>query len=113
MKNRMAVLLTCVLLAASAALAHGGETHVIGTVTRITTGSITVKTTSNTMVTVGVVAETTFTNSKTKAAAKLTDLAVGDRVVIHAKEPTEGTLVADTVEFAPATSKPAAPKPAQ
>ena len=113
MKNRMALLFTCILLAASAAIAHGGETHVIGTVARITTDSITVKTTANSMVTVGVVAETTFANSKTKAAAKKADLTVGDRVVVHAKEPTEGTLVADTVEFAPAASKPAAPKPAQ
>ncbi len=109
----MALLFTFALLAASAALAHGGETHVIGTVATITADSITVKTTANAMVTVGVVTETTFTNSKTKAAAKLADLAVGDRVVIHAKEPTEGTLVADTVEFAPAAAKPTAPKPAQ
>jgi hypothetical protein len=41
---------------------------------------------------------------RSKAAAKIGDLNVGDRVVIHAKEPSEGKLVADTVEFGAATS---------
>ena len=40
---------------------------------------------------------------KDKISVKIADLKVGDRVVIHAKEPVEGKLVADTVEFA--TSK--------
>jgi hypothetical protein len=112
MKARISVLCMCVSFAAAAALAHGGETHVIGTVAKVTAASITVKTTAKEMITVSVVVATTFTNSKDKVAAKFTDLVVGDRVVIHAKEPTEGTLVADTVEFAPPPSKPTA-KPAQ
>lgn len=102
MKARLLTLCMCIAMAAVTALAHGGETHVIGTVAKLSADSITVKTTSNEMVTVGVVAATTFTDTKGKVAAKLADLAVGDRVVIHAKEPTEGTLVADTVEFAAA-----------
>ena len=81
---------------AVAALAHGGEEHVIGTVARVSQDSITVDTTSK-MVTVAVAPETKFIRSK--AAAKFADLNIGDRVVIHAKEPTEGKLVADTVEF--------------
>lgn len=113
MKTRILVLCICVSLAATVALAHGGETHVIGTVAKVTSDSITVKTMANEMITVSVVAATTFTNTKGKVTAKLADLAVGDRVVIHAKEPTEGTLVADTVEFAPAASKPTASKLAQ
>jgi hypothetical protein len=48
-------------------------------------------------------------------AMKIDGLKVGDRVVIHAKEPKEGTLVADTVDFStpngPAAAGPAtAPK---
>jgi hypothetical protein len=97
MKARVLVLVVCISLAAVAALAHGGEEHVIGTVAKVVPDSITVKTAANKMVTVGVVPATTFT--KGKAAMKIADLKVGDRVVIHAKEPTEGTLVADTVEF--------------
>jgi hypothetical protein len=103
MKTRALILMICLSLAAVAASAHGDEEHVMGTVTKITADAITVKTTASAPVTVAVVAATTFTKGKT--AAKLADLGVGDRVVIHAKEPEEGKLVADTVQF---TSKPAA-----
>ena len=116
MKARVLVLFVCISLAAVAALAHGGEEHVIGTVSKVTPDSITVKTTANKMVTVGVVPATTFTMGK--MAMKIDGLKVGDRVVIHAKEPKEGTLVADTVEFAATRRQPgetltAGPSPAQ
>ena len=97
MKARVLILVACISLIAAAAYAHGDEEHVIGTVASVTVDSITVKTTANALVVVSVVPQTTFT--KNKAAAKLVDLKVGDRVVIHAKEPTEGKLVADTVQF--------------
>ena len=97
MKARALVLVVCFSLAAVAAMAHGGEEHVIGTVSKVTSDSITVKTTANKMVTVGVVSATTFTMGK--MAMKNGDLKVGDRVVIHAKEPKEGTLIADTVDY--------------
>lgn len=97
MKIRVWVLLACMALAAGVAVAHGGEEHVLGTVAKVSADSITVKTTAGKLVTVGVAPETTFT--KAKAAMTVSDLKVGDRVVIHAKEPQEGTLVADTVEF--------------
>jgi hypothetical protein len=103
MKTRVLILIACISVIAAAAWAHGGEEHVIGSVAKVTQDSITVKTTANKMVTVAVAPETKFI--KDKAAAKIADLNVGDRVVIHAKEPTEGKLVADTVEFA--TAKPA------
>jgi len=109
MKTRHCVLLACISLISVAAFAHGGEEHVIGTVTKASPDSIIVKTTAGKMVTVAVAPETKFI--KDKGASKITDLNVGDRVVIHAKEPTEGNLVADTVEFAsskvtqPATAK--------
>ena len=110
MKARPLILAVCMAFAVVVgAMAHGGEDHVIGTVSKVTADSITVKTTAGKMVTVGVVAATTF--AKSKATAKLADLSVGDRVVIHAKEPTEGTLVADTVEWGAQKSaaKPQAP----
>jgi hypothetical protein len=104
MKVRILLVVACLSFITAAAFAHGGEEHVIGTVAKIAPDSITVKTTANKMVTVAVATETKFI--KDKAAAKVADLVVGTRVVIHATEPTEGHLVADTVEFA--TPKPAA-----
>jgi hypothetical protein len=100
MKARILILVACISLIAGAVFAHGGEEHVIGTVSKVAPDSITVKTTANKLVTVAVAPETKFI--KAKAAAKVADLNVGDRVVIHAKEITEGNLVADTVEFAAA-----------
>jgi hypothetical protein len=96
MKARVLILIACISLIAVSALAHGGEEHVIGVVSKVAPDSITVKTAAK-MVTVAVAPETKFI--KSKAAAKIGDLSVGDRVVIHAKEPSEGKLVADTVEF--------------
>ena len=105
MKARVLVLVVCISLAAVAVLAHGGEEHVIGVVSKVAPDSITVKTAAK-MVTVAVAPETKFI--KSKAAAKIGDLSVGDRVVIHAKEPEEGKLVADTVEFGASPSAQAA-----
>jgi hypothetical protein len=105
MKARVLVLFVCISLAAVAALAHGGEEHVIGTVSKVTPDSITVKTTANKLVTVGVVPATMFMMGK--MMMKNGDLKVGNRVVIHAKEPKEGTLVADTVDFSTANTAPA------
>jgi hypothetical protein len=104
MTNRILVLVACISLAASAALAHGGEEHVIGTVWKVTSEVITVKTIANKSTTVVVAPETKF--MKGNAAAKIADLSVGDRVVIHAREGTDEKLVADTVEFAAASSAP-------
>jgi hypothetical protein len=103
MKTRVLILAVCISLIAVAALAHNGEEHVIGTVANLAQNSITVKTTANKVVTVAVVPETKFIRDK--VGAKIGDLKAGERVVIHAKEPTEGSLVADTVEFA--SAKPA------
>jgi hypothetical protein len=105
MKARALILIACISLITAAALAHGDEQHVIGTVASVAKDSITVKTAANALVSVAVVPQTTF--SKNKSAAKLSDLNVGDRIVIHAKEPSEGKLVADTVQFSTPATKPA------
>lgn len=96
MRIRVMFLLACLTLVSAQAFAHGGEEHVIGTVAKLTSDSVTVKTTADTMVTVAIVPATKFIKDKT--SAKIADLNVGDRVVIHAK-PIEHMLVADTVEF--------------
>jgi len=88
-----------------AAFAHGNEQHVIGTVAKISSDSITVKTTANAMVTVSVASATEFT--KGTSPAKIADLKVGDRVVIHADKDGD-KLVAHTVQFG-AKPKPVTP----
>jgi len=78
----LALLLT--LVAASAALAHGGLEHVMGTVTAITDNSISVKTADGSVKVVTFDATTHFLKGAAPATAK--DVAVGSRVVIHAKK---------------------------
>ena len=106
MKAPVLVLVVCLSLGAIAVLAHGGEEHVMGTAIKVTADSITVKTTAKEPVTVGVVPATKFMMGK--MAMKIDGLKVGDRVVIHATEPKEGTLVADTVDFSTPKAAPAA-----
>lgn len=86
--KRMLILLAGVILFAGLALAHGGDQHVMGTVTKVTDTAITVELAgkqadaSKKSVTVSVVASTKF--EKDGADASLKDVKVGDRVVIHA-----------------------------
>ena len=101
MRIRILILITYASLFATIVLAHGGEVHVIGAAAKVAQDSITVKTTENKMVTVAVASETKFI--KAKQDARIADLHVGDRLVIHAKRSTDGSLVADIVEFAGAT----------
>jgi hypothetical protein len=83
------------------AAAHGGEEHVIGTVTKVSDTSVTVKTTTGKAVEVGFDAKTTYTRAK--QPIQKADIKVGDRIVIHAVEVNE-KLVAHTVEIGPATA---------
>ena len=78
------------------ALAHGGEEHVTGTVTKISDTSVTVKTTAGKTVEVGFDAKMT-TYERAKQPIQKSDIKVGDRVVIHAMEVNE-KLVAHSVE---------------
>lgn len=81
--------------------AHGGEEHVIGTVTKVSAVSVTVKTTAGKTVEVGFDAKTTY--SRANQTIQKTDIKVGDRVVIHANEVNE-KLVAHTVEIGATTA---------
>jgi hypothetical protein len=99
-----AFVLALFLLVASiqVAFAHGGAEHVMGTVSKVSAQSVTVHTTDNKDVQVGLNAKTAYTRDKKKAAA--TDMKIGDRVMIEAKEVDE-KLVADSVELGAAASK--------
>lgn len=110
MKMGILSLIAGLILFATGALAHNGEEHVIGTVASVTENSVTVKTTANKMVTVAIAPETKFEAGP--AAARASDLRVGERVVIHAKEPAEGSLVADIVEFSAIPAQNSSSQPA-
>jgi hypothetical protein len=116
MKFRFFPFLALIVLTAVGALAHGNKKHVAGTLEKINADSVVVKTAEGKSVEVKLVAATAYVSRIDKAdkAAKLSDLAVGDRVVIHAT-PKNETLEADEIKFSPATSAhtaaPAAKKP--
>jgi Domain of unknown function (DUF5666) len=74
-----------ILLSLSAlAWAHGDEQHVMGTVSKVDGTNIIVKAQDGSLETVMVTSETKYI--KAGASAKLDDVKVGDRVVIHAKK---------------------------
>jgi len=107
------------VLAAVAALAHGDKKHITGIVDKITADSVFVKTADGKTVEVKLVASTIYvlhtassSGAGTDAAdkpAKLSDLAVGDRVLIHAT-PKGETLEAAEVKFSAGTAPAAKPK---
>ncbi len=79
--KRSAVLALAVLLGcAGSAWAHGGKTHVMGTVTAVGEGRVVVHTRDGKTVPVAVTGETKFRNGE--APARAGDLKVGDRVIV-------------------------------
>jgi hypothetical protein len=116
MKLRFITIALLLVLAAGSAFAHGNKVHVLGTVEKIKADSVLVKTKEGKSVEVKLAAATVYlerSNNQDKPA-KMSDLAVGDLVVIHAT-PKESTLEADEVKFslpsAPKSAAPATPKP--
>jgi hypothetical protein len=97
MKLRWIMLLLAVLVAVPA-FAHGDKKHVIGTIEKISPESITVKTADGKSVEVKLAATTVYVTKDGKPA-KFTDVAAGQRVVIHAT-PKGADLIADEVKFA-------------
>jgi hypothetical protein len=85
-----------VALLTTIATAHGGEEHVVGTVTKVSDTAVTVKTTAGKTVEVGFDAKTTY--QRAKQPIQKSDIKVGDRIVIHATEVKE-KLVAHSVEI--------------
>lgn len=110
------------LVFAVAVFAHGDKVHVTGTIEKVGPDAVSVKTADGKTVDVKFAATTVYIlrdgKSKEGTPAKVSDLAVGQRVVIHAT-PKGKELIADEVKFAPAGSTPAVkpvsakpPKPA-
>jgi len=105
MKLRWITLLIAFALAAPA-FAHGDKKHVIGTIEKLSPEAITIKTKDGKAVDVKLVPTTAYVTSDDKPA-KFADLAVGQRVVVHAD--TKGAdLIAATVKFSSAGMTPAA-----
>ncbi|HKW57618.1 MAG TPA: hypothetical protein VJN42_09700 [Candidatus Acidoferrum sp.] len=99
--NFRSLALLALALTSGMALAHGNQKHVVGTVEKIGADAVTVKTTDGKSVEVKLVAATRYVAlgaDKVAKPAKLADLQVGDRVVIHAT-PKGETLEAGEVRF--------------
>ena len=92
------VALVAALPAAGPAFAHGDKVHVMGVIEKVTAEAVTVKTKEGKSVEVKLAATTVYTTSANQPA-KASDLAVGQRVVIHA-DPKGKDLIAATVKFA-------------
>jgi len=99
------------LVFAVAVFAHGDKVHVTGTIDKVNAEVVSVKTAEGKIVDVKLTATTVYIlrdgKSKEGTPARVSDLAVGQRVVIHAT-PKGKELIADEVKFAPAGSTPAA-----
>jgi hypothetical protein len=105
MKLRWIPLLMAVVLAMPA-FAHGDKKHVIGTIEKVSPEAVMVKTKDGKSIEVKLAATTTYVTSADQPA-KFADLAVGQRVVIHA-DPKGADLIAATVKFSTASAAPAA-----
>lgn len=109
MKIRIPALAVLIALVTGAAFAHGSKVHMMGTIEKINPGSVVVKTREGKSVEVKLIAATVYllrANNQDKPA-KVSDLAAGSPVAIHATS-KDNTLEADEIKF----SIPAAPKPA-
>jgi len=83
MKRNVALALALCLALAGPLLAHGGYTHVMGTVTAMDATHVEVKTRAGKVMSVKLSDGTKFIKSGKAAAAS--DMQVGERVVIDAK----------------------------
>ena len=104
----IATAMLMMLPAAGPALAHGDKVHVIGVIEAVTADAVTVKTKEGKSVEVKLAATTVYTTSADQPA-KVSDLAVGQRVVIHA-DPKGKDLIAATVKFSNAPASGTSPK---
>src|SRR3981189_1167208 len=105
-KSKLLTFIAMAGLLASVAVAHGDKKHVVGTLEKINADSVVVKTAAGKSVEVKLVHSTMYVSrgGSKEQPAKLSALAVGDRVVIHAT-PKGETLEANEVKFsAPSSS---------
>jgi hypothetical protein len=108
MKSRFFSLLLCLALVAASALAHGDKVHVLGTIEKLNSGSVTVKTREGKSVEVKLVASTVYVSrvDTTDKPAAFSDLAVGKNVVIHATPNGEQLEAAEVRFSAPGVKRP-------
>ena len=111
-KSKLLTFVAMAGLLASVALAHGDKKHIVGTLEKINADSVVVKTAAGQSVEVKLVSSTTYVShlGNEDKSAKVSDLAVGDRVVIHAT-PKGETLEANEVKFSAPSSSASAAKP--
>jgi len=97
------------LLTVSLAMAHGDKKHVVGTLEKINADSVTVRTTDGKSVEVKLLPSTLYVSrvGNEDKSAQPSDLAVGDRVVVHAT-PKGETLEANEIKFSTKASAAAA-----
>ena len=100
MRKAITLCISLVLFAALA-FAHGGEGHLMGTVTKISDKSITIEDKEKKTFEVSITPETKYMKGGATAAFK--DVKVGDRVAISAKK-SGGKLVATMVKIGPAAA---------
>jgi hypothetical protein len=112
MGTKLCGLLAIAAVVASVSLAHGDKKHVVGTLEKINADSVVVKTAAGKSVEVKLVASTIYVShaGNEDKPAKVADLAVGDRVVIHAT-PKGETLEANEVKFSVPAATASAVKP--
>jgi hypothetical protein len=101
----LAIILVCAV-ASGILMAHGNKIHVRGTLERVSSDSVVVKTADGKSVEVKLAPSTVYTarSGNEDKPAKQTDLAVGDLVVIHAT-PKDSILEADTIKFSAGAPK--------
>jgi hypothetical protein len=112
MKRLATLVASLIVVVSPAVFAHGGNDHVRGVITQVSPQSVTVQTTGKTTKTLTLTAKTTFDQGG--KPAHLSDLKVGDRVVIDVPEhSTEAILIrvaapkASTARTSPSPKKPA------
>ena len=105
MTRRFFTVLLSVVFVANTLSAHGDKKHVIGTIEKLNSGSVTVKTRDGKSVQVKLVPSTTYVArvATVDKPAAISDLAVGENVVIHAT-PKGADLEADEVRFSAASA---------
>ena len=106
MKTRWMAWLLVLGLIACGANAHGDKVHVLGTIEKINGDVLSIKTGAGKSVDVKLAASTTYQTSDGKPG-KQSDLAVGQRVAIHATAQHDKSLEAATVKFSVAGAAPA------
>jgi type 1 fimbria pilin len=104
MKRIVISLLALMLATTAVAAAHDGKKHLLGTVFKIGSNQISIETKDSATIEVSITPSTVFT--KDGKPAKLKDIGLGDRVVIHATAKGTG-YEASEVQIA----KPVKPKP--